>query len=370
MRKILFILTGIFILMAFTGCAGSESSSRKTVGIVMPTKDTERWNRDGKYLKDIFESEGYDVELRFSDNNTIQQINDVQVLIADDVDILIIAAVDGSTLFRALEDAVIKNIPVISYDRLIMNTDAVMCYVSFDNYSVGTIQGSHIVKELDPDNTDGPYNIEIIAGDPADNNAYYFYKGAMDAIKPYIDSGKFVVPSGKTSFEQTSTPLWSTDTAFKNMQNTLASYYSDGRRLDAVLCSNDYLALGAMQAVQSDYRGSNWPVITGQDGELAILKCIVDGTIDMTIYKDVRYEADVAVSVATAILEGREVNEALAGEFSVECVYDTNSYNNGNKYVPSYLLKPEVIERDNLDKLVEKGTFMWDEDHRYLILAP
>ena len=366
-RFFYFIISFIMITFLLTGCEEKKDDSVKTIGIVMPTKATERWNRDGQQLKSIFESKGYNVELRFSDNNIIQQCNDIQVLIADDVDLLLVAAIDGSTLSRTLEDATIKNIPVISYDRLIMNTDAISCYISFDNYTVGTFQGQHIVKKLDPDHTDKTYNLELMAGDPADNNAVFFYNGAMDVIRPYIESGRFVVPSGKISFEQIATPFWSTDVAFKNMQNTLASYYSGGKRLDAVLCSSDHLALGVLVAVMSDYNGDNWPVITGQDGELAALKNVVDGYMDMTIYKNIKYEADLAVTIATAILEGEPLDASLADKFYVDCIFDTTSYDNGVKVVDSYLLTPEVIEADDMDKLVETGNFKWDSTHSYLM---
>ena len=251
------------------------SSGKKTVGIAMPTKSLERWNRDGEYLKDQFEAAGYDVDLKYSDNKTEQQNNDIQSMIADKVDLLLIAAIDGDTLSQTLADAKSANIPVIAYDRLIMNTDAVSYYVSFDNYTVGKLQGEFVRDALKLDSEAGPFNIEFTAGDPADNNAGYFFNGAYDALEQYIKDGKLKVPSGKTTFEQVATPTWSTDTALANMQNTLASYYSDGTQLDVALCSNDSTALGVAQAIASDYSGSNAPLVTGQDGDIANLKNIL-----------------------------------------------------------------------------------------------
>ncbi|MBO6165451.1 MAG: sugar-binding protein, partial [Eubacterium sp.] len=185
----------------------------KKVGIAMPTKSLERWNRDGSYLEEQFKNKGYDVKLTYSDNKIDQQVKDIEGLIADDVDLLVIAAIDGESLTQVLAEAKEENIPVISYDRLIMNTDAVSYYVSFDNYTVGKLQGEFVRDQLDLDNAAGPFNIEFTAGDPADNNAGFFFNGAYDVLKPYIDDGKLVVVSGQTSFDQVATKAWDTATA-------------------------------------------------------------------------------------------------------------------------------------------------------------
>ena len=363
------VLLAAAIGLAASGCVTHKSDGRKTVGIAMPAKFLERWNRDGEYLKQRFEEAGYNVELRFSDNNINQQVNDIQVLIADDVDLLIISAIDGGAMFRTLEDATIKNIPVICYDRMIPNSEAVKCYVSFDNYSVGQIQAEFIVDKLGidrDDKDDSIYNIELVMGDTADTNASVFYNGSMDVLKPYIDSGKIAVPSGKITFEQTTTPGWETDKALKNMQNILASHYSGGKKLDAVLCTSDCLSIGVIQALMSDYKGGTDPVITGQDGDIAALKALVDGTLDMTVYKNVRHEADATVIVASSILEGKMPDISILSQFPTKCVFDTETYNNGKEPIASFLLTAEVIGRDDLEKLVGTGLYMWDDDHRYL----
>jgi putative multiple sugar transport system substrate-binding protein len=344
----------------------TSDGGKKTVGIAMPTKSLERWNRDGEYLEAQFKAAGYDVELKYSDNDTQQQNNDIQGMIADGVDLPLIAAIDGNTLSQTLADAKDANIPVIAYDRLIMNTDAVSYYVSFDNYTVGKLQGEYVAKELNLDSEKGPFNIEFTAGDPADNNAVYFFNGAYEALESYIKDGKLVIPSGKKTFEQVATPSWSTDTALENMQNTLASYYSDGTILDVALCSNDSTALGVAQAIKSDYNGGNSPIVTGQDGDIANLKNIVDGRQSMTVYKNVNDEAGVTLEVSKAILSGESPDAGLIGSLSAEATYDTESYDNGTKVVPSYLLVPYVITKDNLDVLVETGLYKWDSSNTYL----
>ena len=343
----------------------SSSSGGKTVGIAMPTKSLERWNRDGEYLKAQFEEAGYKVELKYSDNDTNQQNNDIQGMIADKVDLLLIAAIDGNTLSQTLADAKDAGISVIAYDRLIMNTDAVSYYVSFDNYTVGKLQGEYVIDALDLKNSDGPFNIEFTAGDPADNNAGYFFNGAYDALKEYIDAGKLKIPSGKTKFEQVATDSWSTDKALENMQNTLASYYTSAQ-LDVALCSNDSTALGVAQAISSDYSGKNTPIVTGQDGDIANLKNIVDGKQSMTVYKNVNDEAAATLEVSKAILSGQTPDAGLVSSLSAEATYDTESYNNGVKVVPSYLLVPYVITKDKLDVLVDTGLYKWDSDNKYL----
>ena len=349
-----------------TAAAAAADSGAKTVGIAMPTKSLERWNRDGDYLKAQFEAAGYQAQLKYSDNDSNQQNNDIQAMIADGVNVLIIAAIDGETLTQTLADAKDAGIPVIAYDRLIMNTDAVSYYVSFDNYTVGVLQGEFVKKTLDLDNAAGPFNIEFTAGDPADNNAGYFFNGAFDTLKPYIDAGKLVVPSGKTTFEQVATPNWSTDTALENMQNTLASYYSDGTVLDIALCSNDSTALGVAQAITSDYAGSNKPIVTGQDGDIANLRNIVDEIQTMTVYKNVSDEAGVTLEVAKALLEGKSPDASLLDSLSADAAYDTSSYDNGTGIIPSYLLVPWTVTKDNLQDLVDTGLYKWDANNQYL----
>ncbi|MDY3906453.1 MAG: sugar-binding protein [Lawsonibacter sp.] len=343
----------------------SVSGEGGTVGIAMPTKSLERWNRDGSYLKEQFETAGYGVELKYSDNDVEQQNNDIAAMIADGVDLLIVAAIDGDSLSNVLGDAKDAGIPVISYDRLIMNTDAISYYVSFDNYTVGTLQGQFVIDQLGLDlaDTSKTYNIEFTAGDPADNNAGYFFNGAFDTLKDYIDAGILNVVSGKTTFEQVATPSWSTDTALENMQNTLASYYSDGTVLDVALCSNDSTALGVAQAITSDYAGSNAPLVTGQDGDIANLRNIVDGIQTMTVYKNVANEAIVTLELAKAMLAGETPDASLIDTFGIDCAYDTSSYDNGTGIIPSYLLVPSVITKDNLQELVDTGLYAWDGDY-------
>lgn len=366
-------LTGamIFSLAACGSSSGGNSSKKtskgtngKNVGISMPTKSLERWNRDGSYLQKQFKDKGYGVSLTYSDNKIDQQVKDIEGLIADKVDLLVVAAIDGESLSQVLADAKDANIPVISYDRLIMNTDAISYYVSFDNYKVGTLQGEFIKDKLDLDNAAGPFNIEFTAGDPADNNAKFFFNGAMDVLKPYIKSGKLVVPSGQTEFDQVATAQWDTSKAMSRFQNILGSYYSDGKQLDAAVCSNDSTALGVTQAIASDYAGKNSILITGQDGDEANLKNIVDGKQTMTVYKAVANEAVATLDLGVKLLSGEKPDEGLIKDsgWSFDCSYDTKSYDNGKGVVPSYLLVPTVVTKENIQKeLVDTKYYTMDD---------
>lgn len=349
---------------AETGSEGGSTGGQK-VGLSMPTQSLERWNRDGSYLDEQFKNAGYETVITYSDNDTNRQVSDIQNMIADGVDLLVVAAIDGEALNTVMNEAGQAGIPVIAYDRLIMNDNA-SYYVSFDNYTVGTLQGQYIVDTLDLENAAGPFNMEITAGDPADNNATYFYQGAMDVLQPYIDSGKLVVVSGQTDFDTVATAQWDSQTAMERAQNVLASYYADGTQVDVWLCSNDSTALGVSQAIQSDYAGSNQPIITGQDGDEANLKNIVDGLQSMTVYKAVSNEAVVTLDLGKAILNGDTIDESLITNsgWDFECSYDTESYATSEGHnCPSFLLVPDVVTKDNMkEKLVDTGYYTQDAD--------
>ncbi|MBQ6252162.1 sugar-binding protein [Ruminococcus sp.] len=347
--------------------ADKGEAEKKKIGIAMPAEELERWNSDGLYLKQQFEEAGYDVILKYSQNDASKQNNDVLGMISEDVDLLLIAAVDGNQMSKTLDDAKAKNIPIVAYDRLIMNTDAITYYVSFDNYTVGKMQAEFVRDELQLDSTSGPYNIEFVAGDKGDNNARYFFNGAYETLEPYIKSGKLEIPSGKNTFERVATDGWTTDNAEKDMKGTLSVNYKD-KNLDVVLCSNDSTALGVTKALESGYKGSGQPIITGQDGDIENLRNIVDGKQSMTVYKNVSDEAGVALEVCKKLLDGEIPAANLTESFECECVFDSESYNNGVKYVQSYLLVPYVITKDNLQLLVNTGLYRWDASNKYLEL--
>ena len=320
------------------------------VGVSMPTKDLQRWNQDGDNMKKQLEAAGYEVDLQYASNDVQTQVSQVENMVNSGVNVLVIAAIEGSSLGDPLAQAKAAGIPVIAYDRLLMNSDAVSYYATFDNYMVGTKQGEYIKETLDLDNAEGPFNMEITAGDPGDNNANYFYSGAMDVLKPYIESGKIVVPSGQTEFQQVATALWSTETAQSRMENILSSNYADGTKLDIALCSNDSTALGVVNALAANYKGDQ-PIVTGQDCDVENVKNILAGKQSMSIFKDTRTLASQVVKMVGQILTGETVE-----------VNDTTTYDNGSLVVPSYLCEPVFADASNYKEiLIDSGYYTEDQ---------
>ena len=344
MKKILAVLLCAMMLLSCTAALAEK------VGVAMPTKDLQRWNQDGANMEAMLKEAGYEVDLQYANNDVNTQLTQVQTMVDNDCDVIVIAAIEGSSLGSALESAKAKNIPVIAYDRLLMDSDAVSYYATFDNYKVGTVQGEFVRDALDLDNAEGPFNIEFTAGDPGDNNAGFFFNGAMDVLKPYIESGKLVVPSGQTEFEQVATPTWKTDVAQARAEDILASNYADGTELDAWLCSNDSTALGVTNALEANYVGK-WPIITGQDCDIQNTKNMIAGKQAMSVFKDTRTLAAQVVKMVGQILKGEEVE-----------VNDTETYNNNVIVVPSFLCAPVFANADNYQELlVDSGYYIADQ---------
>ena len=259
-----------------------KADDKKLIGVTMPTKDLQRWNQDGENMKKELEAAGYEVDLQYASNDVSTQVSQLENQVANGCDLLVVASIDGSSLGEPLKQAKEAGIPVISYDRLLMNSDAVTYYATFDNYKVGQKQGEYLVDALDLDNQDGPFNIELFTGDPGDNNCNFFFGGAMDVLQKYIDEGKLVVKSGQTEFEQVATANWDSAKAQDRMDTIIAGNYSDGSNLDAVLCSNDSTALGVENALAASYTGE-YPIITGQDCDTPNVKNLVAGKQAMSV---------------------------------------------------------------------------------------
>ena len=346
MKKIVSLLLCV-LLVCLSLSALAEGQK---VGVSMPTKDLQRWNQDGENMQAELEAAGYTVDLQFAANDVQQQLNQVTNMINNGCEVLVIAAIEGSSLGSALDLAKEKGIPVIAYDRLLMESDAVSYYATFDNYKVGTVQGNYIKDALDLDNAEGPFYLEITAGDPGDNNANYFYAGAMDVLNPYIESGKLVVKSGQTEFTDVATPTWKTETAQTRAESILASFYADGSSIDAWLCSNDSTALGVTNALEASYDGE-WPIITGQDCDVSNVKNMIAGKQSMSVFKDTRTLAAQVVKMVGQILNGETVE-----------VNDTETYNNNVITVPSYLCEPVFADANNYQELlVDSGYYTADQ---------
>ncbi len=344
-------------LMALALCGAMVASvsvpafaEGEKIGVSMPTKDLQRWNQDGANMEKELQDAGYTVDLQFASNDVQTQLSQIENMISSGADVLVISAIEGSSLGEALAMAKENEIPVIAYDRLLMDSDAVSYYATFDNYMVGTVQGTYVKEALDLDNAEGPFNLEITAGDPGDNNATYFYNGAIDVLKPYIDEGKLVVQSGQVDFQDVATPQWKTETAQSRAENILSSYYADGANVDVWLCSNDSTALGVETALAANYDGE-YPIITGQDCDIENTKNMIAGKQSMSVFKDTRTLASQVVKMVSQILNGEEVD-----------VNDTETYDNGVIVVPSYLCEPVFADANNYKELlIDSGYYTEDQ---------
>ncbi len=366
MKKTLTILLVLVLVISLVACGNSggeipsgggngdgSQKAGKTVGIAMPTQSAPRWIEDGGNMKKILEEKGYEVDLQFGEDVVENQVAQIENMITKGVDVLVIASIDGEALTNVLAQAAEQDIQVIAYDRLLMNSDHVTYYATFDNFQVGVEQGNYIVEKMDLDNVEGPFNIELFGGSPDDNNAYFFYDGAMSILQPYIDKGKLVVKSGQTGMDKVSTLRWDAATAQSRMDNILTAHYTDDK-VDIVLSPYDPISLGVISSLKGVGYGTEdlpLPLITGQDADIPGVKSIIAGEQTQTIFKDTRELAKVTVEMIEAILEGKEAE-----------VNDTKTYDNNKKIVPSYLLKPVSVDKDNYREVLIDSGYYTEED--------
>lgn len=373
MKRFKFAAVGAALVLSLTACAGEGAGStsdesagsgsddgQKSVGVAMPTETSERWIADGNAVKEGLEEAGYTVDLQYAGDDIPTQSQQLDQMITKGVDLLIVASIDGTALSSQLQAAADAGIPVIAYDRLIRDTENVDHYVTFDNYNVGVQQATSLLVGLGLKTADGaegtaagPFNVELFAGSLDDNNAHFFWDGAYDTLKPYMDSGKIVVPSGQTTIEQAATLRWLQETAQKRMEDLLTGSYSSGQKVDGVLSPYDGISRGIITALQNAGYGSGdspMPIVTGQDAEIASVKLIRDGVQFSTIFKDTRKLAAQAVAASEDILAGGDAE-----------ANDTKSYHNGVKIVPSFLLESDIVYADNIQSLLI-DTGYWTEE--------
>jgi putative multiple sugar transport system substrate-binding protein len=328
---------------AMASSSGALAQGKPTIGIAMPTKSSARWIDDGNNIVKVLKERGYGADLQYAEDDIPNQLSQVENMVTKGVKVLVIAAIDGTTLSDVLKQAKASGITVIAYDRLIRDTPNVDYYATFDNYQVGVLQAQSIEQGLGLKEGKGPFNIELFGGSPDDNNAYFFYNGAMSVLQPYIDSGKLVVGSGQMGMDKVATLRWDGATAQARMDNLLSAFYGK-KRVDAVLSPYDGLSIGIISSLKGVGYGSGdqkMPIISGQDAEVPSIKAMLRGEQYSTIFKDTRDLARVTADMVDAALSGKQVT-----------VNDTKTYNNGVKVVPSYLLKPVVVDKSNWEKLL------------------
>lgn len=366
-NKLVVLLSGALLVLGLGACGGegaggatdtaADKPADLTIGVSMPTQTSERWIADGKAVKEKLEAKGYKVDLQYANDDIPTQSQQVDQMITRGADVLIIAAIDGTALSSQLQAAADKTIPVIAYDRLIRGSKNVNFYVSFDNFKVGVAQAKALLRGLGLENADGskgtktgPFNIEIFAGSLDDNNTQYFFKGAMETLKPYFDNASLVVKSKQTGMEQVATLRWQQEAAQKRMEDLLTSSYNDGAKVGGVLSPYDGISRGIITALHNAGYGTAanpTPVLTGQDAEIASVKLINTGVQSSTIFKDTRLLAEQAVNAAEAFLQKKEPQ-----------ANDSKTYDNGVKVVPAYLLPIQTVFKADIQKqLVDSGYY-------------
>ncbi|MEU6076807.1 multiple monosaccharide ABC transporter substrate-binding protein [Micromonospora sp. NPDC047074] len=370
-RRLLAALAGAALAISLSACSGEGAGSGGdtggdrpadlTIGVSMPTQTSERWIADGNSVKEKLEAKGYKVDLQYAGDDIPTQSQQVDQMITQGADVLIVAAIDGTALSGQLQAAADAKIPVIAYDRLIRDSPNVDFYVSFDNYKVGVAQAEALLvglglrtKDGAKGNATGPFNVELFAGSLDDNNAHFFFSGAMDTLKPFVDAGTLKVKSGQTKIEQAAILRWQQETAQKRMEDLLTSSYNDGSKVDGVLSPYDGLSRGVITALQNAGYGAaakKMPVVTGQDAEIASVKLIADGVQSSTVFKDTRLLAEQAVVAGEAFLQDRQPQ-----------ANDTKTYDNGVKVVPSFLLPVQTVYKDDIKPvLVDSGYWTAEE---------
>jgi putative multiple sugar transport system substrate-binding protein len=346
-----FLAAAAVSLMALS--APAMAQDKGTIGISMPTKSSARWIDDGNNMVKVFTDKGYGTDLQYAEDDIPNQLAQIENMIAQGVKVLVIAAIDGTTLSQALQQAADSGIKVIAYDRLIRDSANVDYYATFDNFQVGVLQATSLTDALGLKDGKGPFNIELFGGSPDDNNAFFFYDGAMSVLQPYIDSGKLVVQSGQMGMDKVGTLRWDGAVAQARMDNLLSAYYAD-KRVDAVLSPYDGLSIGILSSLKGVGYGSAdmpMPYVSGQDAEVQSIKSILAGEQYSTVFKDTRELAKVTAEMVDALLAGKEVP-----------VNDTKTYNNGVKVVPSYLLKPVAVDKTNWEEiLIGSGYYTKDQ---------
>jgi len=346
-------LIGGALMAAAMLASPAHAQQKGKIGVSMPTKSSARWIADGQGLVQALKAKGYTPDLQYAEDEIPNQLSQIENMITTGAKVLVIAAIDGTTLSDVLQQASDRGIKVIAYDRLIRGSKNVDYYATFDNYKVGVQQATSIVDALGLKDGKGPFTIELFGGSPDDNNAYFFYDGAMSVLKPYIDAKKLVVRSGQFGMDKVSTLRWDPATAQARMDNLLSAYYGNAR-LDAVLSPYDGISTAIISSVKSVGYGSGnqkLPVVSGQDAELQSVKSIIAGEQTATIFKDTRELAKVTVAMIDAIESGKQPE-----------VNDTKTYNNGKKVVPSYLLTPIIVTKDNWKPvLVDSGYYTLDQ---------
>lgn len=345
-----YLLVVLIVLVAATTWASGQAESgddETVVSFLLPTRELPIWLAQGEQLEATFDAAGYKTTVEYAEDVVERQAAQIENAVLLGADYIVVAGVDPFALSGALEPAQDAGITIIANDRLIMNTEAVDYYVTFDLFRLGEMQGEFIESELGLDDGEtGPFTMEIVSGSPDDPNAQVFYDGQMSVLQEYIDNGTLVVKSGQIDFRDTATPRWESATAQSRMENVLGAFYSDDV-LDVVLAANDSTALGVISALKSLGYGSGnrpFPILTGQDSELTAIKAILRGEQSMTVFLDAKVLAERVLDVVNALENGQTPQTST-------------TFDNNVKDVPTVMYEPVIVTEDNWEVVIERGLY-------------
>jgi putative multiple sugar transport system substrate-binding protein len=360
LRKALLIFALILIVfsMVFTGCQKKEQTQ---VGIVLPTKDEPRWIQDQQRFLDALKSAGFSAKVLFSQGDSAKEKANVEALVAEGIKVLIICPQDGTAAASAAELAHKAGVKVISYDRLIRETDAVDYYVTFDSFQVGAAWGEYLVSQVPAGTKEN--NLYLYAGAASDNNSFIFFEGAWSVLQPKIADGTFVVRNSdkaialknkaNLSREEMAqiigqvTTNWNFNDAKSKAEANLTAVNAKAKGTVYICAPNDGTARAIADAFAADKDVKKY-YITGQDAEIASIQYIIDGKQSMTVLKDVRILVKDAIDAAIAYLKGSEPPV-------------TKTYNNGKKDVPAKPTPIIIVTKDNVKKeIIDSG--YWPAD--------
>jgi len=343
------LLVASLLVGAMGAVSFAQAADKGLVGVAMPTKSSARWIDDGNNMVKQLKEAGYSVDLQYAEDDIPNQLAQIENMVTKGAKVLVIASIDGTTLSDVLQKAADKGVKVVAYDRLIKKSKNVDYYATFDNFQVGVLQAGTLVDALKLKEGKGPFNIELFGGSPDDNNAFFFYNGAMSVLQPLIDKGVLVVQSKQAGMDKVATLRWDAATAQSRMENLLSAYYTK-KKVDAVLSPYDGISIGIISALKGVGYGSGdlkMPIISGQDAEIPSVKSILAHEQYATIFKDTRDLAKVAANMVDAVQQGKEPE-----------INDTKTYNNKVKIVPSYLLKPLPVDASNVKSaLIDTGYY-------------
>ena len=363
MKKLIALLLALVMVLSLTACGGgrteapaaapaekpAESNNAAaeapaaagieagaTIGVSLPWLGTQNWKEAEEMFKTELEAAGFKPLIQAADNKVPQQQQQIESMIQNGAKVIVVGPIDGTQLGAVLEEAKAAGVYVIGYDRLLENTTGVDGVVQFGSVKTGELQAQALLDGLKAMKGEGPWNIELFGGGPADPNAPNFFKGAMSVLQPLIDDGTLTVVSGQMDFTQCATQDWDNSKAQARMDSLLSGFYAD-KEIHGVLSPNDGIARAIITSCEQ--AGQQIPAISGLDAENETIEWIWAGRQYSTVAKP----TDALVAQTIEIIKSLQAGNGLPE--------GTVAVNNGKIDVPVYELPPTVVTKDNVKEV-------------------